>query len=169
MSHQFYPVKIQTLESDKQKEEREKAKVLGRKNVSDLSASSITQTKAAYKDRFKDGINSFGQNRGLQLEQLILQNEDGERVVVNAERPRTFENLTKGEKKRVDRVLRWKDLHRIPDKSYPPAKSSGLPPASHIKQQEKLVDEKLAEIHQVRFRLRCRISIKDLSIRQAIG
>ena len=138
------------MTADKKEEERQKSKVLGRKNISDLSASGIRQTKAAFKERFKDGINSYGENRGLQLEQLILQNDDGERLVVNGERPRTFENLTKGEKKRVDRVLRWKDLHRIPDKSYPPAKASGLPPASHIKQQEKLVNEKLGEVHQVR-------------------
>ena len=131
-------------------EEKDKAKILGRKRISELGRDGVKKTKAAYKERFKDGINAFGQNRGLQLEQIILRDDDGERMIVNGERPHTFSNLTKGEKRRVDRTLRWKDLHRISDQTYASIKkTNGLPAASHIKQQERQLNERVSKIHQV--------------------
>ena len=74
-----------------------------------------------------------------------MRDEDGEQLVVNAELRHTFDNLTKGEKRRVDKVLRWKDMKRISDAAYAAVKKTTgprLPPASHIKQQEQVMNER---------------------------
>ena len=142
--------RVKELESQAQKEEKQKK--LGNKRFCELGPSAVKKTRTAYNNQFKDKINSYGETRGLMLERLILSDENGDQLVVNAERPRTFENLTAGEKRRVDRVLRWKDLKRISDAAYADIKrtdGTSLPCTSHVEQQEKQLNAHLPTIHQV--------------------
>ena len=95
-------------------------------------------------------VNNFGRNRGLELEQLVLTDQDGEQLVVRARQPNTFPNLNPAEKKRVESASRWKDLNRIPDRVYSSAPKTGsLPPASHVKQHEHTLNAQLDDIQQV--------------------
>ena len=144
--------RVKAMESQQRREEKENGKVLGKRKFSELGASGIKKTRTAYNNQFKDKINSYGETRGLMLECLILRDENGDQLIVNAERPHTFENLTPGEKRRVDRVLRWKDLKRISDAAYAEIKradGTSLPASSHIKQQEKHLNGLLPTFHQV--------------------
>ena len=150
--NQNLQAKLDEVETWKKGVEKEKEQVYGKKHIRELNSLGRWRTGVAYKDKFQSDINTFGKSRGLELEQLILRDEDGEQLVINAERRRTFDNLTKGEKRRVDKVLRWKDLKRISDDAYAAVKRTtgpGLPAASHIKQQERIMNERIPDVEQV--------------------
>ena len=126
--------------------------VLGRKPLNELGRTQVTTTKKAYKDKFQEPINRFGTNRGLVLETMTLRDADGERLVVNAEPQRKYEELLPAQKKRVVQTSRWKDLNRVPDRVYSSiANNNSLPAASHVKEYEKELNAQLPEIKQVSF------------------
>ena len=104
----------------------------------------------AYRKKFLESINTFGRNRGLELETMILRDKDGERLIINATAPHTFAELNKAEKKRVTQTSIWKDLNRIGDLVYSSiAQLGSLPPASHIKQHEQILNLSLPEFLEV--------------------
>ena len=143
------------MEAEKHAAREKSSKVLGRKRQNELKPAAVKQTKRAYREKFTETINQFGANRGLELEQLVLKDSDGERVVVNAQPPNTFENLNQGERKRLARASRWKDLNRLGYRVYASAgKVAELPPASHIKQHEQMLNAGLDPIHQVTAKFR---------------
>ena len=141
---------INKLKAEKAAEEKRKEKRFGRKRIHDVGPGAVKQTKAAYKKRFVEEINQFGETRGLVMEKLILRDADGENYVVNSQRPNTFENLTPAEKKRVERASFLKDSARMSDKVYAAAvKDASLPPSSHVKAHEKILNAEVGPIHQV--------------------
>ena len=141
---------VKKLEGERKEEEKRKEKRLGRKRIGELCAGAVKKTKAAYKKRFVDEVNKFGETRELTLDKMILKDKDGETLVVNAEPHRTFENLTPAEKKRVERASFLKDKNRVSDKVYASVvKESSLPPSSHVKQHEKQLNKEVGEIFQV--------------------
>ena len=140
--------RLKTLE--KEKTTTEAGEVLGRKPLSELGRSQITATKKAYREKFREQIDTFGSNRRLVMESLTLRDGDGERLVVNAEPPRMYKDLLPAEKKRVARTSQWKDLNRVGDRVYSSIPSDGsLPPATHVKSYETELNESLPPIHEV--------------------
>ena len=95
--------RLEELQKEKEKQQKsdDATKVLGRKRLHDLGPTQIKATRAAYRKKFLEAINTFGINRGLELETMILRDKDGERLVINATVPHTFAELNKAEKKRV--------------------------------------------------------------------
>ena len=141
---------IQRLEAERRAEEKRKEKRLGRKRIHELCPGAVKLTKSAYKKRFVEEINKFGETRGLVVEKLILRDEAGEPLVINSERANTYENLTPAERKKVERASFWKDSSRISDRVYAAAvKDANLPPSSHVKAHEKVLNAEVGEIHQV--------------------
>ena len=63
---------VASLQCAKRKAEADENKALGRKRLRELGPNAVNHTKAAYKKRFKDSIDSYGRNRGLKLRQMIL-------------------------------------------------------------------------------------------------
>ena len=138
------------LEKEKQQQQQQQNKPLGRKRFCDLAPSTIKKTRSAIKEKFAEPINNFASNRGLHLEKLILQDGEGERLEVQVTPEPTYDNLSRGDKRRVELASRWKDVNRIPDRVYAAAKNvSYLPPASHVKRFEKELNNQLPVIHQV--------------------
>jgi outer membrane murein-binding lipoprotein Lpp len=133
--------------------EKRKSETLGQKNFLHLGPDAITKTKSAYKKKFVEDVNNYGETRGLVVDKIILRDKDGvsdERLEINAERANTFQNLTPGERKAVQKASRWKDRHRISDKCYSElAKVASLPKASHVKQHEGELNQQIGQIHQV--------------------
>ena len=148
--------RVDELEKEKKKQQNgnDAPEILGRKRLHDLGPTQIKATRAAYRQKFLQAINTFGSNRGLELETMILRDKDGERLVINATAPHTFPNLNKAEKKRVTQTSIWKDLNRIADQVYSSiAQLGSLPPATHIKQHEQILNLSLPEILEVRPKL----------------
>ena len=52
------------------------------------------------------------------METLVLRDEDGRQLKVNAEKARTYAELKPEEIRRVENASSWKDTNRIPDKVY---------------------------------------------------
>ena len=148
--NQELQTRIKELEKDKNATVGKE--VLGRKPLSELGRTQVMTTKKAYKEKFKEPINTFGANRSLVLETMTLRDIDGERLVMNAEPPRKYEDLLPAQKKRVAHNSRWKDLNRVPVRVYSSiANNSSLPAASHVKEYEKELNAQLPEIQQVSF------------------
>ena len=124
------------------------SKPLGRKKFTDLSDDAVKKTRTSYKETFVDKMNQYGENRGLVVEKLVLRDEaSGKQLHVNAEKHRTFEQLTEDERRRVAKASQWKDLNRVSDRSQSTLGNLGsLPPASHVKQHEKHLNDQLEEI-----------------------
>ena len=82
------------------------------------------------------------------VEKLVLRDEEtGKQLEVNTEKHRTFEQLNEDERRRVANASQWKDKNRVSDQSQSTLGNLGtLPPASHIKQHEKILNEQLGEI-----------------------
>ena len=124
---------MKKLEAEKKEEEKRKEKRLGRKRIHNIGPGAVKKTKAAYKKRFVEEVNTFGETRGLVLDKMILRDENGEPMMVNSVRPNTFENLTPVERKRVERASFLKDANRVSDRVYASVvKESSLPPSSHV-------------------------------------
>ena len=138
----------------KKKEASNGVKVLGRKRLCDLGRTQVTATKKAYREKYREDINTFGSNRGLVTESLTLRDTDGERLVVNAEPHWKYEDLLPAEKKRVVRTSQWRDLNRIADRVYSSIPNDGcLPAAAHVKSYEKELNKILPPIHEVRLQI----------------
>ena len=145
-------IRLEELEKEREKQQKgnDAPEILGRKRLHDLGPTQIKATRAAYRKKFLEAINTFGSNRGLELETMILRDKDGERLVINASAPHTFPNLNKAEKKRVTQTSIWKDLNRIADQVYSSiAQLGSLPPASHINQHEQILNLSLPELLEV--------------------
>lgn len=141
---------MKAMEVERKEEEKRKEKRLGRKRIHEVGPGAVKKTKAAYKKRFVEEVNKYGETRGLVLDKMILRDENGEIMVVNSVRPNTFENLTPAERRRVERASFLKDANRISDRVYAAAvKESSLPPSSHVKQHEKELNKEVGEIYQV--------------------
>ena len=133
-----------------EKENQRGTRIYGKKNMCELGHSQVTATKAAFRDEFRESIDTFGRNRGLQMQSITLLDSNGDQVVVNAQRPHTYDNLSAAERKRVAFVSQWKDLNRVSDRVYSSiAKSACLPPASHIKRYEFELNDAMPTIHEV--------------------
>ena len=135
-----------------QKEKDKGPRIFGRKRLSDLGHSQVTATKKAYREEFRDKIDTFGTNRELAMHSITLVDKDGEQLIVRAEPPHKYEELNPAEMKRVVRASRWKDLNRISDRVYAAVVPIGstLPPSSHVKQYELSLNETLPPITKVR-------------------
>ena len=132
------------------REEKSRGKVLGRKKLKDMGKGGAEKTKASYRERLVNEINNYGEARGLCLETLVLRDEDGHQLKVNAEKPRTFAELKPEERRRVENASSWKDSNRIPDKVYSALNKVGqFPAASHVKAHEKELNKECSEIHVV--------------------
>ena len=141
---------LESVVTDLQQKQQQEAKPLGRKRFCDLAPSTIKKTRSAIKEKFAEPINNFASNRGLHLEKLILQDGEGERLEVQVTPEPTYDNLSKGDKRRVELASRWKDVNRIADRVYAAAMIvSYLPPASHVKRFEQELNNQLPVIHQV--------------------
>ena len=144
-------LKTQVKLMEKEKESNNVKKVLGRKSLNELGRTQVTETKKAYREEFRERINTFGSNRQLVMESLVLRDPDGERLVVNAELPRKYEDLLPAQRKRVAETSRWKDLNRVPDCVYSSvAKNGSLPAALHVKMYKKELNAGLPPITQVK-------------------
>ena len=127
-------------------------RILGRKRLADLGHSQVTATKKAYREEFRDKIDTFGTNRELAMHSITLVDKDGEQLIVRAEAPHTYENLNPAEMRRVMQTSRWKDLNRIADRVYAAivSISTSLPPSCHVKQYELTLNQTLPPITEVR-------------------
>ena len=109
------------------------------------------KTKAAYKEHVVDEVNNFGKNRGLVVEKLVLRDEEGYQVEVNACKANTYENLNAAEKKRVEIASRWKDRTRNSDRAYSSLSKVGtFPAASHVKSYEQELNGQVGKILPVK-------------------
>ena len=90
------------------------------------------------------------------MEKIVLRDVDsGKRLEVRASRPNTYENLNEDEMHRVRVASRWKDRTRTSDQTYSSLSKVGdFPRASHVKQYEREINEKLPEIKPVRNKYR---------------
>ena len=132
------------------REEKERNKVLGRKQFSECSKDTIDKTRAAYRQHIVEGVNNYGENRGLTLKKLVLEDESGQELEVNARKPHKYEELNPFEKKKVETASLWKDTNRVSNKIYSSLSNVGtLPAASHVKQHEREVNERVGEVHPV--------------------
>ena len=86
-------LKQKNSELEKEKEKTSKKQVLGRKKLVDLGPDAVARTKASYREKVANEINSFGENRGLVVQSLILRDEEGRQLEVNAEKPNTYATL----------------------------------------------------------------------------
>ena len=84
-ANEILQARINALEAEKKKAEDEKARVYGRKPVEQIGPDALKTTKAAYKRRFRQDVNRFGENRGLTLDQIILKNTAGKGFVTKEE------------------------------------------------------------------------------------
>ena len=135
------------------REEKSRQKVLGRKKLSEMGKGGAEKTRASYRERLVDEINHYGEARGLCLETLVLRDEDGRQLNVNAEKPRTYAELKPEEKRRVANASSWKDANRIPDKVYSALNKVGkFPAASHVKAHETELNKECSQIHVVSYR-----------------
>ena len=121
-------------------------KVLGTTKFSELGRDAKNKTRAAYREKAQE-LNKFGENRGLVVDEIILRDENGRKVPINIQKPRTYPNLTAEEKSEVETASAWKDLNRLSDKAYSSmTKIGSIPPASHVKQHETEVNALLQPI-----------------------
>ena len=142
--------KLQARVDEMEKEKNKEQRAYGRKPIGELCPSQVKATKQAFRNQFKDAIDSYGSNRGLVMESITLRDHDGERLIVNAERPHTYENLNRAEKTRVAQTSQWKDLNRVSDRVYSSlAKNTSLPPAAHLKKYETALNATLPPISEV--------------------
>ena len=146
---------LQLLDEQKAALERQAAKskpeqTLARKKFADLGVDAVNKTKAAYKQKIFDDVNSFGKNRGLVVDKLVLRDENGRTLEVNQSRANTYENLNDEERKRVTKASAWKDQKRISDAVYSSLCNVGqFPAATHVKAYEAEVDSEIGVITPV--------------------
>ena len=116
-----------------------------------MSTEAVKKTRTAYRETFVDQVNQYGEKRGLVVEKLVLRDKDsGKQLEVNAERPRTYDELNDDERNRVKMASRWKDQHRVSDRGQSTLGHVGkMPAASHVKQYEKKLNQEIGEIHTV--------------------
>ena len=134
-----------------QQQQKQASKPLGYKRLSECGPDAITKTRRAYREKYGEDVNKYGQNRGLTLDRMILKNtENGEPFVVNMEKPPTYENLDVHGKKKVEEASRWKDGEIVSDRSYAKLRRvSDVPAASHVKSFEKETNEKIGNATMV--------------------
>ena len=134
-----------------QQQQKQALKPLGYKRLSECGPDAITKTRHAYREKYKEDVNNYGQNRGLTLDKLVLKNtENGEPFVVNMEKPPTYENLDEYGKKLVEEHSRWKDGEVVSDRSYAKLrKVADVPAASHVKCFEKETNQKIGNATMV--------------------
>ena len=137
--------------ADLQRQLQQENKPLGKKKFSELGPDAISKTRSSYREAFVNRVNHYGENRNLVVERLVLREKDsGEQLEINAERPRTFENLNEDEKRRLHLAGWWKDKERMSDKGQSALNHIGtMPAASHIKSYEQELNAKLGEIQMV--------------------
>ena len=113
---------------------------------SDLGQDGRNKTRAAYRKKVEE-LNVFGENRALIVNQLILRDQNGQKVSINIEKPNTYPNLTEAERSEVVEATAWKDQRRVSDKSYSSLTKIGkVPAAAHVKLYEREVNAKLSTI-----------------------
>ena len=144
----------QNQEFQRKEQLSEKKKVLGKKKLFDLSQSAVNQTKAALREHAVENLNSFARNRGIVVDQVIFQDEDGCQLTVNASRRNKYQDLNKEEKKRVSKASQWKDQNYVSDETYGKLGKVGtFPRASHVKSYEQEMNEKVGPILAVSARI----------------
>ena len=141
---------IKQYKAESLKEEKSRNQVLGRKKFSDLGKDAVCKTRAAYRQRVVEEVNKFGANRGLVVEQLVLRDDEGRQLHVNAEKPETYDKLKPDQKRRVANASLWKDTNRVSDKIYSTlCKVGQFPCASHVKCFEAELNEQVGKVKQV--------------------
>ena len=125
----------------------EKKGVLGKKKLFDLSESAVNQTKAALRDRAVESLNAYARNRGIVVNQVVFQDENGQQLKVNASKRNTYETLNTEEMKNVRKASQWKDQNYVSDDCYAKlGKVGSFPPASHLKSYESELNAKIGPI-----------------------
>ena len=113
---------VDRLEADNQDLRREKEKATkpyGLKPLSECGPDAVTKTKQAYRQRFGEPIDKFGENRRLTLDKMVLKDkENGQRLEINMSTPPTYETLDPYQEKQLKEVSRWKDRCRLNDDDY---------------------------------------------------
>ena len=119
--------------------------------MSECGPDAITKTKKAYREKFGDQIDQFGERRGLVLEKMVLKdNENGERLEVNMRPPPTYENLDPQQRIQVENVLSWKDRARIADEDYARLRNvADVPCSTHVKAKEEELNCQIGKISTV--------------------
>ena len=121
-------------------------KPLGTMKFGELGQDAKNKTRAAYREKAKE-LDEFGLNRGLKVNQIILQDENGRKIPINVQKPHTFPNLTAEEKSDVATASAWKDSNRLSDRAYSSmTKIGSIPPAAHVKSFEAEVNAQLGPI-----------------------
>ena len=69
---------LKLVQAQQRSEEKIRERRLGRKRVNEIGPGALKKTKSAYKKRFVEEINKFGENRGLIDEKLVLRDKDGQ-------------------------------------------------------------------------------------------
>ena len=138
---------VEKLNQAAKEKEKERNKVYGRKEFSECSQDTVDKTRAAYRHNVVEGINHYGENRGLTVKKLVLEDKSGRELEVNARKPHTYEELNQEEKKRVETASLWKDTNRIADRVYSSLANVGtFPAALHVKQHEAEVNKQVGVV-----------------------
>ena len=138
-----YEQKITELQSEVDELRKGKFVESRVKPYKDLGESARTKFKRKFRDAFVSEINEAVKKRGLEVVHVEMRdkNDSEDKIRVNAQKWRTFNELTPLEKQRVEDISDLKSIRRISNSAYAALRSFAmdLVPLTHLKSHDFLL------------------------------